>query len=429
MPLLAPFPAALPEGTALVVGLSGGLDSSVLLHALAGDAHYRSRLRAVHVDHGLHAESDRWARHCQTLCAALDVPLSVHKVEVDRSGGDGPEAAARRARLAAFAQELRAGDVLVLAHHRDDQAETFLLRALRASGPDGLAAMRPWRPHGSAWLWRPLLERARAELLAYAQSHDLRWIDDPSNEEHGFDRNFLRHRVLPVLRERWPQADAALAASASLCADSHDLLLQGDRMAMAEVATIDPHAVSRSALMRLPQTRRARVLRHWIASLGLPALPANGIARIETELLPADADAQARFDWHGHRVYAWRDVLHAAPSRSPLPTDWRRDWDGGELLALPEGGELRLVGVDALPVPLTVHARQGGERIQLPGRTHRHALKHVLQDLGVPPWLRERLPLLSTPDGELWAAGDLVLSAGFDTWLRERGARLEWRES
>ena len=428
MPLLATLPAALPEGTALVVGLSGGLDSTVLLHALAHDAAHRPRLRAVHVDHGLHAQSGQWARHCAQVCAALGVPLTVRRVEVDRGSGDGPEAAARAARMAAFSLELAADDVLALAHHRDDQAETFLLRALRAPGPDGLAAMRPWRRHGTAWLWRPLLHRARDELLAYAQTHGLHWIDDPSNAEHGFDRNFLRHRVLPVLRERWPHADAALAASAQHCADSHDLLLDGDRHTFAEVATVDPQALSREALLRVPAARRARVLRHWIASLGLPPLPANGVARIETELLPADDDAQARFDWHGQRICAWRDVLHAAPSRPPLPADWRCEWDGRQPLALPDGGELRLVGADALPAPLLAHARQGGERIALPGRTHTHALKHVLQDLGVPPWLRERLPLLTDAAGELHAAGDLAYAAGLDAWLRERGARLLWRD-
>lgn len=428
MPLHAPLPAALPDTTALVVGLSGGLDSTVLLHALAADPRHRPRLRAVHVDHGLHAQSGQWSRHCQTLCATLDVPLTVRRVDVDRTAGDGPEAAARRARMAAFSLELGDDDVLALAHHRDDQAETFLLRALRASGPDGLAAMRPYRRHGTAWLWRPLLEQPREALLAYARAHDLRWIDDPSNAEHGFDRNFLRLRVLPVLRERWPQAATALAASAALCADSHDLLHEGDALAFAQVATADPQALSRTALQRLPPARRARVLRHWIASLALPPLPGNGVARIESELLTAGADAEARFDWHHHRIRAWRDLLHAAPTRPPLPSDWRRDWDGRQPLPLPGGGELRLVGADALPTPLVAHARQGGERLRLPARTHTHALKHVLQDLGVPPWLRERLPLLADAAGELQAAGDLAYSADFDAWLRERGARLLWRD-
>ncbi|MFC3549960.1 tRNA lysidine(34) synthetase TilS [Lysobacter cavernae] len=421
-------PIELPADTAIVVGFSGGLDSTVLLHALAADAHFRARgLRAVHVDHGLHADSAHWAAACEAVCRELQVPFRALQVDVAVASGHGPEAAARHARHAALASVLAPGEVVALAHHRDDQAETFLLRALRASGPDGLAAMRPWRRFGHAWLWRPLLDAPRAQLLAYAQQHALRWIDDPSNTDTAFDRNFLRQRVLPLLRERWPQAEAAFAQSATLCAEASALLETGDAQALAAVATADPHCLSRVAVAALPAPRRARVLRRWIAALGLPALPANGITRIESEVLPARADADAAFAWHGAAVRSWRELLHADVSRPPLPSDWRAVWNAAAPLPLPGGGELHLEGARFDDV-LVVHARQGGERITLPGRAHSHALKHVLQDLGVPPWQRERLPLLSDASGTLLAAGDLVHSAAFDAWLRARGARLCWND-
>ncbi|HEY5802908.1 MAG TPA: tRNA lysidine(34) synthetase TilS [Lysobacter sp.] len=410
----------------LCVGYSGGLDSSVLLHLLANSG--AMSLRAVHVHHGLHPQADAWAERCTRTCATLGIPLAVVRVTVTREGA-GLEAAARTARHGAFADALVAGDVLALAHHRDDQAETLLLRALRGSGIDGLAAMRRWRPFGPGRLWRPLLDHGRDELLAYAQAHRLDWIDDPSNTDTGFDRNFLRQRVLPLLQERWPHAGAVLAQSAALSAQASDLLEEGDAQALASVATADPHCLARVRLLALSPARRARVLRRWIATLGLPALPGNGIARIEAEVLAAGDDADALFAWHGVAVRSWRDLLHADAVRPSMPGNWRSAWNGQAPLTLPHGGQLRLDGATSFENALVVHARQGGERFVQPGRDHSHALKHVLQDLGVPPWLRERMPLLGDASGQVLAIADLAYSGPFDAWLRERGARLFWEDA
>lgn len=440
-------------GRDFVVGLSGGLDSIVLLHLLAASTGERG-LRAIHVHHGLHADADRWAAHCARTCKALGLGLQVVRVAIPNGRGDGREAAARKARHAAFETALGDDEVLVLAHHRDDQAETFLLRALRGSGVDGLATMRAWRSYGRGWLWRPLLRIPRSQLLSYAQQHDLHWIDDPSNADTTLDRNFLRHQVLPLLRERWPQADAAFARSAGLCAQAADLLDDEDTQALATARTDDPQSLDCAALMRWPAARRARVLRRWIAELGLPPLPAQGVEQVECDLLDVASDRQPRFDWAGATIRRWRKLLHADLLREPLSTDWQVQWSGCAPLELPCGGTLNLEYVaptnaakynplspnaktvrregtiqllsNGFGRSLTVHARQGGERIVLPGRRHSHALKHVLQELQVPPWLRERLPLLSDADGRVLAAGDLVASADFDAWLRERDARLTW---
>lgn len=430
----------LPEDAApdapLLVAFSGGLDSSVLLHLLAGSAQANTRgLRALHVHHGLQADADAWAAHCQAVCDGLGVALRIMRVRVDQPSPLGPEGAARAARHAAFAAELRAGEVLALAHHRDDQAETFLLRALRASGPDGLSAMRAWRAYGEGWLWRPLLDTPRDALHAYAQAHGLRWLEDPSNADTALDRNFLRQQVMPLLRTRWPGVHASFARAAELQADAATLLQGDDARALASVRTADPAVIRADALQAWPTARRARVLRMWIDTLDLPPLPAQAIARVETELLGARADAQAAFGWSGAVVRYWRGLLHAGVRRAPLSADWSAQWTLDERLSLPGGGTLAIEG-DPLterdgefaspPLPLRVHARRGGERITLPGRTHTHALKHVLQDLGVPPWERAALPLVSDAQGTLLAAGDLVYSASFDAWLRARGARLAW---
>jgi len=196
---------------------------------------------------------------------------------------------------------------------------------------------------------------------------------------------------------------------------------------LARAATADPAALQVEALRDAGAAARARALRHWIEGLSLPPLPAEGVARIDAHLLDARADAQAEFAWHGAVVRRWRGLLHAERQRPALPDDWQVDWDGAAPLVLPDGGVVSLEDQGApFDVPLRLTARRGGERIALPGRAHRHALKDVLQSLGIPPWERRQLPLLWRDD-VLWAAGDLVLSAECDVWLRTAGRRLAWR--
>ena len=412
-------------GRPLLVGFSGGLDSTVLLCSLAlSIAHRDHGLRAVHVHHGLHPDADSWAADCQRLCDRLGIALTIIHTDVRRDEGLGLEAAARKARYAAFESLLGDGEVLVLAHHRDDQAETFLMRALRASGVDGLAAMPPWRAIGRGWLWRPLLDVPRDALLAYARTHGLEWIDDASNADTAMDRNFLRHHVLPLLRERWPDADAAFARSAALCGDAATLLAGDDAIALASMCPVDPHTLDVARLLEVEAPRRARVLRRWVANLGLPPLPSQGIAHIESDLVHAAPDAHAQFEWAGAAIHRWRSALHAGMTTKPWPMDWSTAWDGAQALELPDGGSLRLQGASSFAKPLLVRGRHGGERITLLGRTHSHTLKHVLQDLDVPPWRRDRLPLLFDPEGELLAAGDVVVSASMATWLQANAARL-----
>lgn len=423
------------DGARVLVGFSGGLDSTVLLHRLSVERDIAAAgVRAIHVHHGLQPEADDWAHHCEKTGERMGIAIDVVRVKV-AAAGLGPEAAARDARHRAFEAALGPDEVLALAHHRDDQAETFLLRAMRASGPDGLAAMSAWRRFRHGWLWRPLLELPRERLLAYARAHDLSWIEDPSNGAIDFDRNFLRHRVMPLLRQRWPHADAALARSAGLSAAGHRLLAVDDHAALEAAQAGGPAVLDGASLGRLPADRRARVLRLWVDRLGFAPLPAIGVEQIERVLLGAPADSKASFSWSGHVVRAWQGRLYADRSCGvELPVDYRAAWDGRAAMTLPTGDRLLLSddeggGRMAMPCAagMVVHARQGGERIRLPGRRHSHALKHVLQDLGIPPWLRRRVPLVSDGQGRLLAAGDLVASATFDQRLRACGRRLVWQ--
>lgn len=414
-----------PRDGPLLLACSGGLDSTVLLHRLAAEPALRARgLRAVHVDHGLHPQSAAWAEACAANCRQLGIALQVHRVTVIETG-QGLEAAARAARHAAFERTLAPGELLLTAHHRDDQAETVLLRLLRGAG-DGLAAMRPLRPFAHGWLWRPLLDLPRETLHAYAREHALHWLEDPSNASDRHDRNFLRHHVLPRLAERWPQAGQAMARSAGLLATQADLLAGEDRRRLARVQGLDPATLGLPALMAETPAWRARLLRAWVAVLGLPPLPGDAPDTIEAELLAARPDAEACFAWAGATMRRWRDLLHAAPQHPALADDFSATWTGLEPFQLPTGDELRLEPALAFDTPLRVHARQGGERLRLPGREHHTTLKHALQDLGVPPWERERLPLLSHPDGSLLAAGDLLVAGEFQDWLATHGTRLRW---
>lgn len=415
--------------TPLLLGLSGGLDSMALLHLLVDAG---ASLRALHVHHDLHPDADAWEQHCRRACEALGVPFVVARVQVTRDG-TGLEAAARDARHAAFADHLRTGETLVLAHHRDDQAETVLLRLLRASGSGGLAAMRPRRDFGHGAVWRPLLGVSRADLLAYAQAKGLAWIEDPSNHDAALDRNFLRARVLPVLAERWPQAAAALARSAALLAEDAHLLDGETAIRLARVQGVAPAILSVPGLLALEPAWRHRVLRAWIAALGLPPLPGAALVRIDTEMLPVRGDAEPEYRWAGCVLRRWRDQLFAGAARTALPSDWQVAWSGSEPLVLPGGDQLAFVSADPAAAPasmaLAVCGRRGGERITLPGRVHSHALKKVLQEQGVPSWERERLPLVFADDGELLAAGDRVISARLAAWTTGSGRRLLWTKT
>jgi tRNA(Ile)-lysidine synthase len=287
----------LPPG-ALAVAFSGGMDSSVLLHALAQLPSSRARgLRAVHIDHGLHAHSANWAEHCRAFAASVEVPLQVVRVRVERAAGAGPEDAARRARYASFAQELRPGEILALAQHRGDQAETVLLKLLRGAGPEGLGAMRTLRQYGNGYLWRPLLDLPRAALADYANVHALRWIDDPSNAHTHLSRNFLRHEIVPRLTRHWPQAETALAHSATWLRAAADYVDAQSASALASLRGDEPAALDWRGWLALPDALRDPVLRRWLRECGLEEPAHFHVAELERQLLaPNDRHPCVTFD-------------------------------------------------------------------------------------------------------------------------------------
>jgi tRNA(Ile)-lysidine synthase len=394
-----------------IIGYSGGVDSHVLLHWLAiHRASWPERtLEAIYVDHGLQAASTAWGEHCAGVCRDLNLPFRVLKVNARAASGESPEAAARRARYAALAAELGPDSALLTAHHCDDQAETLLLQLLRGAGPHGLAAMPAVSRLGQGWLLRPLLNVDRAELLAYAHAHDLHWIEDASNQDTGFDRNYLRHQVLPLLRERWPAANRTLARSARLCAETAAWLDEEAATDLASVATDRPDRLVIPVLRELSELRQRNVLRYWLRQLNLPIPDARQLQHILHDALTAAADRNPCVRWLGAEVRRYRDGLYALPSLKPHDARqkfiWQADAEGWPPLDLPGVGQLRMqetVGVGLRSEILAgglliVGFRQGGERFRPVGRAHSQELKKLLQQAGIPPWERERLPLVYLP--------------------------------
>jgi len=410
--------ADLPSGP-LLAAFSGGLDSTVLLHALAQSQAARARgLRAVHVDHGLHDDSASWSRHCRAFAEALDVELITRAVAVARHPGFGLEASARRARYGEIEALLAPGEIVALAHHRDDQAETVLLKLLRGAGPEGLGAMRALRRLGRGLAWRPLLALPRAALREYADQNRLEWIGDPSNADPTIDRNFLRLQVMPRILRRWPEAEASIAQSAAWARAAADFIDQEAARALARIQGLDPSTLRHREWLALPQALRDPVLRRWLRSLGLPEPTHYQAAELVRQLGEAAEERQPCVRWPGTEVRRYRDLLHALPPLQLPPLDWTAEFTGAELQLPLDLGTLRLVGPRPPQPPprLLVRFRRGGESLRLHTGGHARELRDLFQEAGIPPWQRGRLPLVFDRDGALLAVADL--------WLGEAGARL-----
>lgn len=430
---------------ALCVAFSGGADSTALLAALSRLRLPARALRALHVDHGLHADSGSWATRAVEVARGLRVPCEVLRAKVARARGESPEARARTARYRLLAGALRPGEVLLTAHHEDDQLETVLLMLLRGAGVAGLAAMPELAPFAGGFLARPLLTRSRTELEAFVRAAGLPHLEDPSNQDERLDRNFLRRRVLPVIRTRWPGAAATVGRAARHAAEAQRLL---EGLAWSDLsAAHHGESLAAGALRALPPDRRRNALRFWIAARGLTLPPATRLAEIAGPMLAARDDAQPAVEWPGARIERHAGLLTVYPAGSATgaaagrgsavarETAWA--WRAEPVCRLPEGlGQLELradaygpVNLAALPARLTIRWRQGGERLTIaPGRPRR-ALKSLLRESGLPPGERARLPLLYG-GGRLLAVADLWLDESVQARAgARRRARLVWTKA
>ncbi|SEP98572.1 tRNA(Ile)-lysidine synthase [Ectothiorhodospira magna] len=393
----------LPPAPRWLIGLSGGLDSHVLLHSLHALSKIRTLppLAAVHVHHGLNPQADHWQAHCISLCHDLDIPLTVQAVDARPATGESPEAAARSARYRAIAHVMQSGEILLTAHHRRDQAETLLLQLLRGAGPAGLAAMPRLKPFGPGWQARPVLDLDRDRLVAYAQEAALRWVEDDSNADLRFDRNGLRQVIMPQLRQRWPSLDATVSRAALLQAEAQDLLAERAREDLELVRGSVPGTLSVAGLTRLRRPRLRNALRGWLQDKGLPMPGRVRLESVIEQVLKAGPDASPRVAWAGAEVRRYRDDLYALEPLVPVDRGWVWQWTPTAPLTLPELG-ITLdpallqsqwgVNPSTLTTPLRVCLRQGGEVMRWRGQTR--LLKKLFQEAGIPPWIRDRLPLV-----------------------------------
>lgn len=376
------------------IAFSGGLDSTVLLHLLA-NAKDLPPLSAIHIHHGLQAAADAWPAHCQSVCDALGVPLRIMRVHVQP--GASLERAARDARYQAFAEVTGAGEVLLTGQHRDDQAETLLFRLLRGAGVRGLAAMPAHRPLAGGHLVRPLLDVSRIELEAYAHEHQLQWIEDPSNADPRFSRNYLRHRVFPTLIERWPQALTSLARTAEHLSEAQALLdeLAGMDLQGADQPSPFPWlplpSLMLAPLRELSDARQRNALRHWLAPL--TRLPDSDHWASWYSLRDAKGDAQPLWRLADGELHRCAERIWWVPTAWSEFSDATVSWPTlKKPLELPGNGRLEFVG-EAHEGSFEVRYRQGGEIIEVLGRGRRD-LKRLLNECGVPGFVRGRLPLL-----------------------------------
>ncbi len=465
-----------------VVAYSGGLDSSVLLD-VASKAASEIPVVALHVNHGLSAHAGEWASHCAREAGLRNVPFVCHEV-VLTDCGEGVEAAARHARYEVFADFLKPGDLLLQAHHRDDQVETFFLRLMRGAGPAGLAGIPQSRQLGAASLGRPFLSQSRATLAAYAQTEKLNWVEDESNAQTHFDRNYLRHNVLPLLQHRWPDMSDRVLAASTLCAEAAGMQSE---QAATDVAQSDRRverigeSLDLELVRRLSCERQHSLLRYWceLLQLGVPSL--SHLQQVRKQLLDEAGreDSVACVRWANAEVRGYGSRLYLMPSLPPvvahsanehrhsgslpdaedsiasnpapviaetsIPETNIAEAKGPitagiyETLSFPVSGRGRLLlclrpasgvagsvrlktGLSGLRVDL----RQGGERCRPVGRRHSQVLKKLLQEHRLEPWLRDRVPLLYSDDC-LVAVGDLWVCDGYTAAPGEKGYELVWQ--
>ncbi|MCT4700885.1 tRNA lysidine(34) synthetase TilS [Enterobacteriaceae bacterium H20N1] len=403
----------------LLVAFSGGLDSTVLLHQLVTLRETIApelQLRAMHVHHGISPNADEWVKHCERLCARWNVSLQVAYVHLT-DDGKGIEAQARAARYQALAQELRPCEILLTAQHLDDQCETFLLALKRGSGPAGLAAMPASLDFSGTTLLRPLLGQSRERLEEWAKLHQLNWIEDESNQDDAYDRNFLRLRVVPVLQQRWPHFARSVARSAELCGEQEALL---DELLAEQLAALmlEDGALRIAPLASLSETRRAALLRRWFA-FHKAAMPSRAaLQRVWDEVASSREDANPRLKFGDHEVRRFQGALYRVPSVSEQGDSvlhWAAPYAP---LSLPAGlGTLKLTA-DGQAVraprhdePVTIRFKAGGNH-HIVGRDRGRSLKKIWQELQIPSWQRNITPLIFYGEQLITAPGIFVTREG-----------------
>lgn len=394
------------------VALSGGVDSIVLLHIMAAWRHQHpdSQVRAIHVNHGLHPLANEWQDFCEAYCQSLHIPFLSESISIQDDGKEGIEAQARRKRYAAIEKQLMENENLLTAHHADDQAETVLLQLARGAGVKGLSAMCEKRRLGKAHLVRPLLSCSREQIVDYAKSHHLKWVEDESNQSSRFARNFLRHHVLPLCKKRWPHFISSLTRSASHCADTQRLLAEYVAQDYEKWAD-KTGALNGLGIRTLSRDRQFALLRHWIAQHHFQLPSTKQLNELYRTVVAAKMEAAPVFYFGDAEVRRFRHQLIIQKKNSIEKKDNRPDI----ITALYAQGLRK----DIPAQELVIRFYQGGEKIRIAGKTFRHRLKKCWQQWNVPPWERSTIPLIYYKDELIAVLGYAIADEFLDE--KEKG--------
>ena len=388
------------------IAYSGGLDSTVLLHAASVNSNHA--IRALHIDHQLHPDSKEWCQHCIDQCDKLNIEVEIIRVDTKPFLHLGTEGAAREARYQAFAERLKTTDVLWTAHHADDQIETVLLQLFRGAGAHGLAGCASTRKLGVALLMRPFLNVRRVAIKDYAQKHGLCWLDDPANESLQFDRNYLRHQILPQLHSRWSGLQETIVRTANWQSEQAVLLRE---LAQSDLGDTKDK-LSCELLKQLSDARVRNLLREWIRLNGFSVPTAQVIEQIIKDVIPSADHREPCISWQNCEIRKYRNELYIQAALTPHDANQRFEWNVGEELEIPslqltltrnalEEFGLTLNNIDCLQVAFRV----GGEVMRPRGRGCQKELKTLFQEAGVVPWLRDRIPLVFDNDRLIFVWG------------------------
>jgi len=398
------------------VGYSGGLDSTVLLHLLAS-ANLSVKISAIHVNHQISANANLWQQCCEEFCRRLNIDCVSEKVIVENRG-KGIEDAARSARYAVFEKYLKPDDVLFTGHHADDQAETLLLRLLRGAGIKGLSGISAKRRFGNATICRPLLAMTRDELLAYAQQHQLQWIEDESNFSEAYDRNYLRLKVMPLLQSRWPGMQKKWSQATSLCSET-DLLLT--EIAREDLSRLDNRnervgkSINLKKFKSLSVPRQHNVIRYWLEINGYSTPEQQHWQQVDEQFASNETDVKIDVHWGNVSLRLFQLKIFLLPVVLPQLS-----------LIMKEVEQSKTENLLKKDLPnIHLRSRVGGERCRPANRTHSQTLKKCLQEFALEPWLRDQVPLVYSNDN-LVAVGDLWVCADYLALPNETGLKLVW---
>jgi tRNA(Ile)-lysidine synthase len=377
----------------IYVGLSGGLDSIALLHALSLLTECKAKLQAIHVHHGLSPHAHAWETFCRKQCQSLTIPLQVQHIKI--SGTENLESKAREARYAVYASCIQPGEALVLGHHLDDQLETFLLNALRGTGLTGLAAMPMHRVWQGIDIYRPMLSTPKSAIQAYANVHDLKWVEDESNQNIEYSRNFLRHEILPRLEKTWPHYRQSMMHTITSCQTVIQHLEQDD-LEQIQAYDLNLPTLDLKPLRALNELQIFQILRLWFKHQDLPRPSLTLVREILAQMLmPKRQDSNPKMVWGDRYLYLYQDSIYCVKPQAPqTPALWPEfpmPYLGIQAISAKPG-----IAIHAKHDKVEVRYRQGGERLLYRG--HHRELKKMFQEFKVPPFFRDTIPLIYVND-------------------------------